>query len=275
MSDTRPEGLQDIKHIVAVASGKGGVGKSTTTVNLALAMAQAGFKVGVLDADIYGPSLGLMLGIAEGNHPETMQEKWFLPIQAHGVSVMSMAFLVDANSPMVWRGPMAAGALQQMLLQTNWGELDFLFVDMPPGTGDIQLTLCQKAQVSGAVIVTTPQDLALLDARKGIEMFKKVNVPVLGVVENMSTHVCSQCNHEEAIFGAGGGVALAQEYGTELLASLPLSMEIRILVDGGKPSVVAEPTSAAAKTYVQLAHTLVAELDGAHQAMPSISVDED
>jgi ATP-binding protein involved in chromosome partitioning len=244
MSDTRPEGLQDIKHIVAVASGKGGVGKSTTTVNLALAMAQAGFKVGVLDADIYGPSLGLMLGIAEGNHPETMQEKWFLPIQAHGVSVMSMAFLVDANSPMVWRGPMAAGALQQMLLQTNWGELDYLFVDMPPGTGDIQLTLCQKAQVSGAVIVTTPQDLALLDARKGIEMFKKVNVPVLGVVENMSTHVCSQCSHEEAIFGAGGGVALAQEYGTELLASLPLSMEIRILVDGGTPSVVAEPTSA-------------------------------
>lgn len=275
MSDTRPEGLQDIKHIVAVASGKGGVGKSTTTVNLALAMAQAGFKVGVLDADIYGPSLGLMLGIAEGNHPETMQEKWFLPIQAHGVSVMSMAFLVDANSPMVWRGPMAAGALQQMLLQTNWGELDYLFVDMPPGTGDIQLTLCQKAQVSGAVIVTTPQDLALLDARKGIEMFKKVNVPVLGVVENMSTHVCSQCNHEEAIFGAGGGVALAQEYGTELLASLPLSMEIRILVDGGTPSVVAEPTSATAQTYVQLAHTLVAELDGAHQAMPSISVDED
>ena len=275
MSDTRPEGLKDIKHIVAVASGKGGVGKSTTTVNLALAMAQAGFKVGVLDADIYGPSLGLMLGIAEGNHPETMQEKWFLPIQAHGVSVMSMAFLVDANSPMVWRGPMAAGALQQMLLQTSWGELDYLFVDMPPGTGDIQLTLCQKAQVSGAVIVTTPQDLALLDARKGIEMFKKVNVPVLGVVENMSTHVCSQCNHEEAIFGAGGGVALAQEYGTELLASLPLSMEIRILVDGGTPSVVAEPTSAAAKTYVQLAHTLVAELDGAHQAMPSISVDED
>ena len=203
MSDTRPEGLQDIKHIVAVASGKGGVGKSTTTVNLALAMAQAGFKVGVLDADIYGPSLGLMLGIAEGNHPETMQEKWFLPIQAHGVSVMSMAFLVDANSPMVWRGPMAAGALQQMLLQTSWGELDYLFVDMPPGTGDIQLTLCQKAQVSGAVIVTTPQDLALLDARKGIEMFKKVNVPVLGVVENMSTHVCSQCSHEEAIFGAG------------------------------------------------------------------------
>ena len=275
MSDTRPEGLQDIKHIVAVASGKGGVGKSTTTVNLALAMAQAGFKVGVLDADIYGPSLGLMLGIAEGNHPETMQEKWFLPIQAHGVSVMSMAFLVDANSPMVWRGPMAAGALQQMLLQTNWGELDYLFVDMPPGTGDIQLTLCQKAQVSGAVIVTTPQDLALLDARKGIEMFKKVNVPVLGVVENMSTHVCSQCNHEEAIFGAGGGVALAQEYGTELLASLPLNMEIRILVDGGTPSVVAEPTSAAAQTYVQLAHTLVAKLDGAHQAMPSISVDED
>ena len=275
MSDTRPEGLQNIKHIVAVASGKGGVGKSTTAVNMALAMAQAGFKVGILDADIYGPSQGLLLGIAEGSHPETMDEKLFVPIQAHGVSVMSMAFLVDANSPMVWRGPMAAGALQQMLLQTNWGELDYLFVDMPPGTGDIQLTLCQKAQVSGAVIVTTPQDLALLDARKGIEMFKKVNVPVLGIVENMSTHVCSQCHHEEAIFGAGGGVALAQEYGTELLASLPLSMSIRVLVDGGTPSVVAEPTSATAQTYVKLANTLVGKLDGASQSMPNISIDED
>ena len=275
MSDTRPEGLQKIKHIVAVASGKGGVGKSTTTVNVALAMAQAGFKVGVLDADIYGPSQGLMLGIAEGSHPETMEEKWFVPIQAHGVSVMSMAFLVDANSPMVWRGPMAAGALQQMLLQTNWGELDYLFVDMPPGTGDIQLTLCQKAQVSGAVIVTTPQDLALLDARKGIEMFNKVNVPVLGIVENMSTHICSQCDHEEAIFGAGGGAALAQEYGTELLASLPLSMAIRVLVDSGTPTVVAEPQSAAAQTYVQLAHRLVPKLDGTSQPMPSISIDED
>ena len=275
MSDTRPEGLQKIKHIVAVASGKGGVGKSTTTVNVALAMAQAGFKVGVLDADIYGPSQGLMLGIAEGSHPETMEEKWFVPIQAHGVSVMSMAFLVDANTPMVWRGPMAAGALQQMLLQTQWGELDYLFVDMPPGTGDIQLTLCQKAQVSGAIIVTTPQDLALLDARKGIVMFNKVNVPVLGIVENMSTHVCSQCNHEEAIFGAGGGAALAQEYGSELLASLPLSMAIRVLVDSGTPTVVAEPQSAAANTYMQLAHSLVEKLDGTTQSMPSISIDED
>jgi len=275
MTDTRPEGLQKIKHIVAVASGKGGVGKSTTTVNVALAMAKAGFKVGVLDADIYGPSQGLMLGIAEGSHPETMDEKWFVPIQAHGVSVMSMAFLVDANTPMVWRGPMAAGALQQMLLQTAWGELDYLFVDMPPGTGDIQLTLCQKAQVSGAIIVTTPQDLALLDARKGIEMFNKVKVPVLGIVENMSTHVCSQCNHEEAIFGAGGGAALAQEYGTELLASLPLSMAIRVLVDSGTPTVVAEPESAAANTYVQLAHSLVGKLDGTSQSMPSISIDED
>jgi len=275
MTDTRPEGLQKIKHIVAVASGKGGVGKSTTTVNVALAMAKAGFKVGVLDADIYGPSQGLMLGIAEGSHPETMDEKWFVPIQAHGVSVMSMAFLVDANTPMVWRGPMAAGALQQMLLQTAWGELDYLFVDMPPGTGDIQLTLCQKAQVSGAVIVTTPQDLALLDARKGVEMFNKVKVPVLGIVENMSTHVCSQCNHEEAIFGAGGGAALAQQYGTELLASLPLSMAIRVLVDSGTPTVVAEPESAAANTYVQLAHSLVGKLDGTSQSMPSISIDED
>ncbi len=186
-----------------------------------------------------------------------------------------MGFVTSERTPAIWRGPMASGALQQLLTQTDWGELDFLIVDMPPGTGDIQLTLAQKVPLAGAVIVTTPQDIALLDARKGIEMFKKVNVPVLGVVENMSTHVCSQCSHEEAIFGAGGGVALAQEYGTELLASLPLSMEIRILVDGGTPSVVAEPTSAAAQTYVQLAHTLVAKLDGAHQAMPSISVDED
>jgi len=275
MTDSRPEGLQQIKHIVAVASGKGGVGKSTTTVNLALAMAQAGYKVGVLDADIYGPSQGLMLGIAEGTHPETMDEKWFVPIDAYGIKVMSMAFLVDANSPMVWRGPMAAGALQQMLLQTQWGELDYLFVDMPPGTGDIQLTLCQKAQVSGSVIVTTPQDLALLDARKGIEMFKKVNVPVLGVVENMSTHVCSNCNHEEAIFGAGGGAALAQQYGTELLASLPLSMSIRQQVDSGKPTVVSSPQAAATHTYKLLANALVLKLDGVAQVMPSISIDED
>lgn len=275
MTDSRPEGLQQIKHIVAVASGKGGVGKSTTTVNLALAMAQAGYKVGILDADIYGPSQGLMLGIAEGTHPETMEEKWFVPIDAYGIKVMSMAFLVDANSPMVWRGPMAAGALQQMLLQTQWGKLDYLFVDMPPGTGDIQLTLCQKAQVSGSVIVTTPQDLALLDARKGIEMFIKVNVPVLGVVENMSTHVCSNCNHEEAIFGSGGGATLAQQYGTELLASLPLSMAIRQQVDSGKPTVMASPQAAATQTYKRLANTLVLKLDGIAQVMPSISIDED
>ncbi len=275
MTDSRPEGLQQIKHIVAVASGKGGVGKSTTTVNLALATAQAGYKVGILDADIYGPSQGLMLGIAEGTHPETMEEKWFVPIDAYGIKVMSMAFLVDANSPMVWRGPMAAGALQQMLLQTQWGKLDYLFVDMPPGTGDIQLTLCQKAQVSGSVIVTTPQDLALLDARKGIEMFSKVNVPVLGVVENMSTHVCSNCNHEEAIFGSGGGAALAQQYGTELLASLPLSMAIRQQVDSGKPTVMASPQAAATQTYKRLANTLVLKLDGIAQVMPSISIDED
>jgi ATP-binding protein involved in chromosome partitioning len=275
MSDSRPEGLQQIKHIVAVASGKGGVGKSTTTVNLALAMAKAGYKVGVLDADIYGPSQGLMLGVAEGTHPETMDEKWFVPINAFGVKVMSMAFLVDANAPMVWRGPMAAGALQQMLLQTHWGELDYLFVDMPPGTGDIQLTLCQKAQISGAVIVTTPQDLALLDARKGIEMFKKVNVPVLGVVENMSTHICSQCQHEEAIFGAGGGAALAQQYGTELLISMPLSMTIREQVDSGRPSVVAEPNGPVAHSYSLLAHSLAVKLDGVTHTMPSISIDED
>jgi len=275
MTDSRPQGLQKITHIVAVASGKGGVGKSTTTVNLALAMAKAGHKVGVLDADIYGPSQGLMLGIEEGARPETMDDNWFVPISAHGIKVMSMAFLIDANAPMVWRGPMAAGALQQMLLQTQWGELDYLFVDMPPGTGDIQLTLCQKAQVSGAVIVTTPQDLALLDARKGIEMFSKVNVPVLGVVENMSTHVCSNCQHEEAIFGEGGGASLAKQYGTELIVSLPLSMAIREQVDSGTPSVVADANCAATYSYRVLANAVAAKLSGVKNAMPTISIDED
>lgn len=267
-------GLESIKHIVAVASGKGGVGKSTTTANLALAMAAKGHKVGVLDADIYGPSQGLMLGVAAGSHPETLDEKWFVPLQAHGVKVMSMAFLVDENAPMVWRGPMAAGALQQMLLQTHWGELDYLFVDMPPGTGDIQLTLSQKAKLTGAVVVTTPQDLALLDARKGIEMFAKVQVPVLGIVENMSTHVCSNCGHEEAIFGADGGAKLAQQYGTQLLGSLPLSLTIREQADAGNPSVIAEPAGAAAQAYGQLANAMLAAINNASaQSGPSISIE--
>ena len=273
MQDIDNMGLSAVKHIVAVASGKGGVGKSTTTANVALAMAAAGHKVGVLDADIYGPSQGLMLGVAPGSHPETIDGKWFVPIVAHGIKVMSMAFLVDENAPMVWRGPMAAGALQQMLLQTHWGELDYLFVDMPPGTGDIQLTISQKAKLSGAVVVTTPQDLALLDARKGIEMFAKVQVPVLGIVENMSTHVCSQCGHEESIFGADGGTKLASDYGTELLASLPLSMAIRQQADAGNPSIVAEPHSSAASVYAELASALEAKI-GHVQNGPSISIEE-
>ena len=271
------QGLDNIKQIIAVASGKGGVGKSTITVNLALAMANLGFKVGLLDADIYGPSLGLMLGIPSGNRPETMAEKGFIPINTHGVSVMSMACLVDEKSPMVWRGPMAAGALQQMLLQCYWGKLDYLFVDMPPGTGDIQLTLSQKAKVSGAVIVTTPQDLALLDARKGIEMFNKVQVPVLGIVENMSTHVCNQCGHEEAIFGADGGNKLAQEYGTNLLAQLPLSMQIRQQMDAGRPTVIDDAEGHVGKIYEQLAQQVASLLgDSAikNSSGPMISIED-
>ncbi len=214
-----------------------------------------------------------MLGIPAGNRPEIMLESGFLPIEAHRVQVMSMAFLIDENAPMVWRGPMAAGALQQMLLQCHWGDLDYLFVDMPPGTGDIQLTLSQKAKVSGAVIVTTPQDLALLDARKGIEMFAKVQVPVLGIVENMSTHVCSQCGHEEAIFGADGGAKLAQEYGTQLLASLPLSMHIRQQMDAGTPAVIADASGPVAQTYLQLADTVATWVGGSVVA-PTISIED-
>ena len=199
--------LDQVKTIVAVASGKGGVGKSTTAVNLALALQAEGKKVGLLDADIYGPSIAMMLGVAEGVRPESPDGKSFMPVPAHGLETMSMGYLVTENTPMAWRGPMAAGALQQILEQTRWGELDVLVVDMPPGTGDIQLTLGQKAEVNGAVIVTTPQNIALLDAKKGIEMFAKVKIPVLGIVENMALHICSNCGHEESIFGAGGGEA--------------------------------------------------------------------
>jgi ATP-binding protein involved in chromosome partitioning len=269
-------GLSPVRNIVAIASGKGGVGKSTTTVNLALAMAARGARVGILDADIYGPSLGLMVGIAEGSRPEVMDEKWFVPLSAHGIQVMSMAFLVDAHTPMVWRGPMASGALQQMLDQTRWPSLDYLFVDMPPGTGDIQLTLCQRVKVSGALIVTTPQDLALLDARKGIEMFSKVNVPILGVAENMATHICSQCGHAEPVFGAGGGDRLARQYQIPMLASIPLHMAIRQQVDGGRPTVVADPQGAVAMTYGRLAAAVAQQLESLTDAagIPEISIDD-
>ena len=270
--------LAGVKNVIAVASGKGGVGKSTTAVNLALALAREGARVGILDADIYGPSQGIMLGVPSGTQPKVRDEKFFIPIQAHGVSVMSMAFLTTDSTPMVWRGPMASGALLQMITQTAWDELDYLVVDMPPGTGDIQLTLAQKVPVAGAVIVTTPQDIALLDARKGIEMFRKVNIPILGVVENMAVHICSNCGHAEHIFGEGGGERLAANYDAELLASLPLSMDIRLQCDGGEPTSSANPESQTAKIYQQLARTVGARLSTLNQqstAMPSIEISDD
>lgn len=269
-----PETLAGVKNVIAVASGKGGVGKSTTAANLALALVNEGAKVGMLDADIYGPSQGIMLGVASGTRPGVHEEKYFVPIEAMGIKVMSMAFLADDTTAMAWRGPMAAGALQQMLTQTLWGELDYLVVDMPPGTGDIQLTLSQKVSVAGAVIVTTPQDIALLDAKKGIEMFRKVNIPVLGVVENMAVHVCSNCGHAEHVFGEGGGERLAGLYEVDLLASMPLSMDIRLQCDGGKPTTVAEPDSQIALLYQQLARKVGARLGIAAYAgaVPEIEI---
>jgi ATP-binding protein involved in chromosome partitioning len=244
--------LGDIKNVVAVASGKGGVGKSTVAVNLALAWAVQGARVGVLDADIYGPSQPLMLGLA-GQRPSTTDGKQLRPLAAHGLSAMSIGFLVDAEQPMVWRGPMVTQALTQLLSETQWGTLDYLVVDMPPGTGDIQLTLAQRVPVAGAVIVTTPQDIALADARKGLKMFEKVSVPVLGIVENMSVHVCSHCGHSEHIFGAGGGERMARQYGVRLLGELPLDAHIREEADGGRPSVIAAPDSPRARAYLTTA----------------------
>ena len=251
--------LADIRNIVAVASGKGGVGKSTVAVNLALAWAAQGARVGLLDADIYGPSQPLMLGLA-GERPGSPDGKQLRPLQAHGVAAMSIGFLVDAEQPMVWRGPMVTQALTQLLSETQWGALDYLVVDMPPGTGDIQLTLSQKVPVAGAVIVTTPQDIALADARKGLKMFEKVAVPVLGIVENMSTHVCSNCGHEEHIFGAGGGARMAEQYGVRLLGELPLDARIREEADGGRPTVVAAPDSPRARAYLEMARRTAATL---------------
>ncbi|MEP3857788.1 MAG: iron-sulfur cluster carrier protein ApbC [Porticoccus sp.] len=259
---TVQDGLAEIKHIIGVASGKGGVGKSTTAVNLALALAANGAKVGILDADIYGPSVPMMLGLPDGTRPQVEEEKYFLPVPAHGIVSMSMGYLVTEQTPMVWRGPMATGALMQMLNQTRWGALDYLVVDMPPGTGDIQLTLAQKASMAGAVIVTTPQDIALLDARKAIEMFGKVKIPVLGIVENMAMHRCSQCGHEEPIFGEGGGQRVAAQYHTEVLGSLPLDRLIREQVDGGRPSVIAEPEGSVAQRYGEIAARIAVLLAG-------------
>lgn len=263
--------MQSVKNIIAVASGKGGVGKSTTAVNLALALAQEGARTGILDADIYGPSQPLMLGIPEGQRPGQRGGRLLEPIQAHGLQAMSMGFLVTEDTPMVWRGPMVSSALQQMLNQTAWDDLDYLVIDLPPGTGDIQLTLAQRIPVSGAVIVTTPQDIALTDARRGIEMFHKVSVPVLGVVENMAVHICSSCGHAEHLFGSGGGERIAADYEVPLLAALPLSRQIREQADGGRPTVVAEPDGETAALYLQLARNVGASL-AAREARPAPTI---
>ena len=269
--------LPGVKNIVAVASGKGGVGKSTTAANLALALAAEGARVGLLDADIYGPSQPMMMGIS--GRPESLDGKTMEPLVNHGVQVMSIGFLVDPDQAMIWRGPMATQALEQLLRQTNWKDLDYLIVDMPPGTGDIQLTLSQRVPITGAVIVTTPQDIALLDAKKGIQMFEKVGVPILGIVENMAVHVCSNCGHAEHIFGEGGGRRMAQDYGMDYLGALPLAMQIRLQADSGQPTVVAEPEGEVAQIYKKVARDVAAKI--ARQSkdfsakFPTISISKD
>lgn len=269
------QGVGNVKHVVAVASGKGGVGKSTVSLNLAVAAAQLGYRVGLLDADIYGPSQARLLGIKDGVMPEVVDEKIFVPIEAHGISAMSMAFLTREKTPMVWRGPMASGALQQMIESTRWGELDILLVDMPPGTGDIQLTLSQRTRLSGAVVVTTPQDIALIDARRAIEMFQKVSVPILGMVQNMATHVCSNCGHEDPVFGSEGGDSLAKEYNAEVIADIPLSRQIRETSDAGLPIVLADTQGAVAGLYQKAAATLMKTLiDAQTPSAPTISMTE-
>jgi len=250
--------LPNVKNVIAVASGKGGVGKSTTSVNLALALAAEGATVGLLDADIYGPSQPQMLGIS--GRPDSADGKSIEPMRAHGIQAMSIGFLVDTDTPMVWRGPMVTGALEQLLRDTRWQDLDYLVIDLPPGTGDIQLTLAQKIPVTGAIIVTTPQDIALLDARKGLKMFEKVGIPILGIVENMSTHICTNCGHEEHIFGAGGGELMAKDYNVDLLGSLPLDINIRMQADSGQPTVVATPDSKISSTYKQIARKAASKI---------------
>jgi len=269
--------LPNVKNIIAVASGKGGVGKSTTTVNLALALAAEGASVGILDADIYGPSQPMMMGI-EGR-PESVDGQTMEPLENYGVQVISIGFLIDKDEAMIWRGPMATQALEQLLRQTNWKDLDYLLVDMPPGTGDIQLTLSQRVPMTGAVIVTTPQDIALLDARKGIKMFEKVGVPILGIVENMAVHVCTQCGHVEHIFGAEGGKRMAAEYGMDYLGALPLNMQIRVQADSGRPTVVADPDSEVAGVYKSLARQVAVKVAGRAKdfssKFPSIKISKD
>ncbi|MHB1352024.1 MAG: iron-sulfur cluster carrier protein ApbC [Thiobacillus sp.] len=250
--------IPNVKNIIAVASGKGGVGKSTTAVNLALALAAEGARVGMLDADIYGPSQPTMLGITD--KPESTDGKNLDPLIGHGIQAMSIGFLIDVETPMVWRGPMVTQALEQLLNNTNWNDLDYLVVDLPPGTGDIQLTLAQRVPVTGAVIVTTPQDIALIDARKGLKMFEKVGIPIIGVVENMSLHICSNCGHEERIFGEGGGERMCRDYNVEFLGALPLDSSIRADTDSGKPSVVSDPDGRVTEIYKQIARRVAVKI---------------
>ncbi len=269
--------MPNIKNIVAVASGKGGVGKSTTAVNLALALAAEGASVGLLDADIYGPSIPMMMGIS--GKPESVDGKTMEPLENYGVQVISIGFLVAQDEAMIWRGPMATQALEQLLRQTNWKDLDYLIVDLPPGTGDIQLTLSQRVPMTGAVIVTTPQDIALLDARKGIKMFEKVGVPILGIVENMAVHVCSQCGHAEHIFGFEGGKKMAAEYAMDYLGALPLDMQIRLQADNGRPTVVSDPDSEVAAIYRAVARRVAVSIAAKNKdfssKFPSIKISKD
>ena len=269
--------MTNVRNIIAVASGKGGVGKSTTAVNLALALAAEGAKVGLLDADIYGPSQPMMMGVS--GKPDSHDGKTMEPLENYGVQVASIGFMIDPDQPMVWRGPIVTQALQQLLEQTNWRDLDYLIVDMPPGTGDVQLTLSQKVPVTGAVIVTTPQDIALLDARKGLKMFEKVGIPILGIVENMSMHICSNCGHAEPIFGQGGGEKMCQDFGVDFLGALPLTMSIREQADSGRPTVVADPDGQVAQIYKTIARKVAVKVADKAKDMtskfPSIVIKND
>ena len=269
--------MPNVRNIIAVASGKGGVGKSTTAANLALALAAEGAKVGLLDADIYGPSQPMMMGVS--GKPDSKDGKTMEPLENYGVQIASIGFMIDPDQPMVWRGPIVTQALQQLLEQTNWRDLDYLIVDMPPGTGDVQLTLSQKVPVTGSVIVTTPQDIALLDARKGLKMFEKVGIPILGIVENMSVHICSNCGHAEPVFGQGGGEKMCADYGVDFLGALPLTMSIREQADSGKPTVVADPEGPVAAIYKTIARKVAVKVAEKAKDMtskfPSIVVKND
>lgn len=266
--------LDSVKNIIAVSSGKGGVGKSTVAANLALALKELGANVGILDADIYGPSQPTMLGVS--GRPTSLDGKTMEPLEAHGLQVSSIGFLIDEDQPMIWRGPLAVSALQQLLRQTNWKDLDYLIVDMPPGTGDIQLSLSQEVPLTGAVVVTTPQDIALMDAKKGLVMFEKVNVPILGIIENMATHICSHCGHEEHIFGEGGAKKMAEKFGVKLLGELPLDINVRLSMDKGDPIVVSDPDGKIAQTYRDIAMQLAVEVAQKNKdysaKMPSIKI---